>query len=481
MTRSGRCRGSSTGCGDPSSCPPALLGAMRVLTDPAETGAVTIALPQDVQAEADDWPEELFARRVWHVRRPVPEPAALARAVAVMRSARRPLIVAGGGVIYSEATEALRRVRRGHRHPGRRHAGRQGRDPLGPPAGRRRRRVHRLAGGERARPRGRRGARGRHPLQRLHHRVAHGVPEPGRPVRQPQRHAAGRSQALRGDAAGRRPGPGWRALTEALDGYRVESVHQRHRSRFDEWNRVVDEAYHLGPPAAARRRPRYSARSTRPIGPDATVVQAAGSMPGDLQMLWRAQDPKQYHVEYAFSCMGYEIAGALGIKMAAPEREVYSLVGDGSYLMMAPGDRHGGLGGHQADHRDRAEPRVLLDRLPVGVARVAAVRHLLPVPQPRDRHCSAATSCRSTWPPTPRASGADVIRVQDASTSSATRSPPARAATRTTAIHIETDPLAPVPSPRAGGTCRSPRSRSWTARSRRARPTRRTRPSSGLT
>jgi 3D-(3,5/4)-trihydroxycyclohexane-1,2-dione acylhydrolase (decyclizing) len=71
------------------------------------------------------------------------------------------------------------------------------------------------------------------------------------------------------------------------------------------------------------------------VGPNATVVQAAGSMPGDLQMLWRAEDPKQYHVEYAYSCMGYEIAGALGIKMAAPEREVYSLVGDGSYLMMA--------------------------------------------------------------------------------------------------------------------------------------------------
>ena len=97
-TRSARCRGSSTGSGGPSSCPPPLLGAMRVLTDPAETGAVTIALPQDVQAEAYDWPEELFAKRVWHVARPVPEPAALERAAAVIRGARRPLIVAGGGV-----------------------------------------------------------------------------------------------------------------------------------------------------------------------------------------------------------------------------------------------------------------------------------------------------------------------------------------------------------------------------------------------
>ena len=92
----------------PEQLPAALLGAMRVLTDPAETGAVTVALPQDVQAEAYDWPVELFAERVWHVPRPVPEPAALARAVAVLRSARRPLVVAGGGVVYAEATDALR-------------------------------------------------------------------------------------------------------------------------------------------------------------------------------------------------------------------------------------------------------------------------------------------------------------------------------------------------------------------------------------
>ena len=171
----------------PEQLPAALLGAMRVLADPAETGAVTLALPQDVQAEAHDWPEELFARRVWHVARPVPEQAALARAVAVIRSARRPLLVAGGGVIYSEATAAAGALRRGHRHPGGRHAGGQGRDPLGPPAGRGRRRVHGLAGGQRARPRRRPGDRRGHPLQRLHHGVAHRVPAPRRAVRQPQR------------------------------------------------------------------------------------------------------------------------------------------------------------------------------------------------------------------------------------------------------------------------------------------------------
>ena len=108
----------------PEQLPQAMLGAMRVLTDPAETGAVTLALPQDVQAEGHDWPEELFAKRVWYIPRPVPEPSALARAVAVIRSAERPLIVAGGGVIYSEATQALRRLRHRDWYSGRRHAGR---------------------------------------------------------------------------------------------------------------------------------------------------------------------------------------------------------------------------------------------------------------------------------------------------------------------------------------------------------------------
>src|SRR5262249_13455235 len=93
----------------PEQLPAALLGAMRVLADPAETGAVTLALPQDVQAEAYDWPDELFATRVWPVPRPVPEPVALARAAAVLRTARRPLVVAGGGVVYAEASEAMRR------------------------------------------------------------------------------------------------------------------------------------------------------------------------------------------------------------------------------------------------------------------------------------------------------------------------------------------------------------------------------------
>ena len=128
---------------------------------------------------------------------------------------------------------------------------------------------------------------------------------------------------------------GLEALTEGLSGHRVDDSYvQAYSEHKDRWNGVVDEAFHLGHQPLPAQTEILGALNEL-VGPDAVVVQAAGSMPGDLQMLWRAQDPKQYHVEYAFSCMGYEVAGALGVKMAAPEREVYALVGDGSYLMMA--------------------------------------------------------------------------------------------------------------------------------------------------
>jgi 3D-(3,5/4)-trihydroxycyclohexane-1,2-dione acylhydrolase (decyclizing) len=421
----------------------AMLGAMRVLTDPAETGAVTLALPQDVQAEAGDWPEELFAKRVWHVPRPVPEPAALERAVAVLRSARKPLIVAGGGVIYSDATEELRRLA----------------EATGVPV------ADTQAG---------KGA-----ILWDHPQAVGGVGSTGSPVanalareadvvlgvgtRYSDFTTASRTQFQNPDVrfvnlnvtpldAAKHAGvmlvadarEGLRALAEALDGYRVDEAFTRsyveHRDR---WNGVVDEAYHLGhQPLPAQTEVLGALNET--VGPDATIVQAAGSMPGDLQMLWRAEDPKQYHVEYAFSCMGYEIAGALGIKMAAPEREVYSLVGDGSYLMMAQEivtavsenikliivvvQNHGfasigslseSLGsqrfGTYYRFRDPESGTLSGEKLPIDLA--ANVESL----------------------------GADVIRVKtiDEFRDALDR---ARAATRTTAIHIETDPLAPVPS-----------------------------------
>ena len=312
----------------PEQLPAALLGAMRVLTDPAETGAVTIALPQDVQAEAYDWPEELFAKRVWHIARPVPEPAALERAAAIIRGAQRPLVVAGGGVHYSEATEALRAFA----------------EATGIPVG------DTQAG---------KGA-----LLWDHPQAVGGVGSTGSPVanalareadvvigvgtrysdfttasRTAFQHPGVRFVNLNVAAfdAAKHAGAmlvadareGLDALRAALDGYRASVTWDA-----TDWNRVVDEAFHLGHQPLPAQTEVLGALNEEMDARD-VVVQAAGSMPGDLQMLWRARDAKQYHVEYAYSCMGYEIAGALGIKMAAPDREVFALVGDGSYLMMA--------------------------------------------------------------------------------------------------------------------------------------------------
>lgn len=433
----------------PEQLPSALLGAMRVLTDPADTGAVTIALPQDVQAEAHDWPAELFAERVWHVPRSQPEPAALARAVAVIRSAKAPLIVAGGGVHYSEATDALRRFA----------------EATGMP-------VADTQAGKGA-------LLWDHPL------AVGGVGSTGSPVanalardadvvigvgtRYSDFTTASRTAFQHRDVrfvnlnvaaldAAKHAGEmlvadaraGLDALTDALAGHRVEKTWDT-----TAWNRVVDDAFqgHFSDPHDPDRpdRDHRLPAQTEVIGAlneeiDArdVVVAAAGSMPGDLQMLWRARDAKQYHVEYAYSCMGYEIAGALGVKMAAPDREVFALVGDGSYLMMAQEivtavsegiklnlvivQNHGfasigalseSLGsqrfGTSYRYRDGASGR--LDGAPL----------------PTDLAANAASL------------GADVIRVATI-TEFRTAIARSRASDATTAIHIETDPLAPVPS-----------------------------------
>lgn len=318
----------------PEQLPSALLSAMRVLTDPAETGAVTVALPQDVQAEAFDWPEELFEHRVWHVSRPVPEPAALARAVEVIRSARRPLIVAGGGVSYSDATEALRLFA----------------EATGVP-------VAETQAGKGS-------LRYDHPLS-LGAVGSTGTTAANQIARQADvvigigtrysdfttasrtafaengvrfvnvNVAAFDAAKHAGAAVVADAREALVALTEALSGWSVDPAYREQARRLAaEWDETVERAYHLGHgPLPAQ---------SEVIGvvnevsePRDVVVCAAGSMPGDLHKLWRTRDPKGYHVEYGYSCMGYEIAGGLGAKMACPDRDVFVMVGDGSYLMMS--------------------------------------------------------------------------------------------------------------------------------------------------
>ncbi|HVB00384.1 MAG TPA: 3D-(3,5/4)-trihydroxycyclohexane-1,2-dione acylhydrolase (decyclizing) [Acidimicrobiales bacterium] len=312
----------------------ALLGAMRVLTDPAETGAVTICLPQDVQAEAFDWPIELFYQRVWHVARPVPDPAALARAVTVLRSAKRPLIVAGGGVIYSEATEALRILA----------------EITGIPVAETQAGKGTLSF-DHPQAVGAIGATGTTSANALAREadVVLGVgtrwsdfttasrsifANPS--VRFVNVNIAGfdavkhSGVALVGDARA-----ALEALTEQLNDWSVDEHYRSSATALaKDWDQVVTRAYAL----ECAPLPAQSAvigAVNEFSDPTDVVVCAAGSMPGDLHKLWRTRDPKGYHVEYGYSCMGYEIAGGLGAKMATPDREVYVMVGDGSYLMMS--------------------------------------------------------------------------------------------------------------------------------------------------
>src|SRR4051812_42161740 len=323
----------------PEQLPSSLLAAMRVLTDPAETGAVTLALPQDVQAEAHDWPEELFAKRVWHVARPVPEPAALDRAVALIRGAERPLIVAGGGVIYSGATDELRAFAEATGVPvGETQAG-KGALPWDHPQ---------AAGAI--------GATGTTAANALAREadVVIGIGTRYSDFTTAPRSLFGRARfvnlnvtafdaakhagaSLVADAA-----TGLAALRGALEGWSVpEAYREETRERVARWNAVVDEAFR---PSSPEEGLPGQAEVLGAVGEAAdardVVVCAAGSMPGDLHRLWRPRDPKGYHVEYGYSCMGYEIAGGLGVKMALdeggePGREVFVMVGDGSYLMMS--------------------------------------------------------------------------------------------------------------------------------------------------
>ena len=313
----------------PEQLPAALLGAMRVLTDPAETGAVTVCLPQDVQAEAYDFPESLFAKRVWHVGRPVPEPAALARAAEVIRAAERPLIVAGGGVIYAEAAPELDALSRATGIPvADTHAGKGavrwdhpnsvgGIGSTGTPVANRLAREADVVIGI--------GTRYSDFTTASHTAFQH----PG--VRfvnvnvasfDAAKHSA---TSVVADA---------REATAALTAVIGRTWERSWAGDVADWQRTVDEAYHAGHGPLPSQAEVIGAVNDA-CGERDVVVQAAGSMPGDLQLLWRARDPKQYHVEYGYSCMGFEIAGALGIKLADPTREVYALVGDGSYLMMA--------------------------------------------------------------------------------------------------------------------------------------------------
>ncbi len=312
----------------------ALPEAMRVLTSPAETGAVTLALPQDVQVEAFEFPEEFFGTRIWTVPRNRPDAELVTRAAEVIRGAARPLIVAGGGVIYSGAAEALANF------------GAQTGIPVAE--------THAGKGSllfDHPQCVGAVGVTGTLAANRLAReadcvigvgtRYSDFTTASMTAFQNPRvrfininiaefdacKHAV---LPLIGDA---------RATLEELvavvgphrvsDDYEALIVSLR-----AEWAAEVEHTFQrrTGPPLSQAE---VIGVLDSLLGPRGVIVNAAGSLPGDLHKLWRCRDRKAYHMEYGYSCMGYEIAGGLGVKMADPGREVFVLVGDGSYLMMA--------------------------------------------------------------------------------------------------------------------------------------------------
>ncbi|MFJ8361596.1 3D-(3,5/4)-trihydroxycyclohexane-1,2-dione acylhydrolase (decyclizing) [Streptomyces sp. NPDC093984] len=320
----------------PEALIPAALQAMRVLTDPVETGAVTLALPQDVQAEGFDWPEEFFAERTWHVRRPGPDPIELGEAVQAIRAARRPLVIAGGGVHHSRAEEALAEFAEATGipvastqagkgslrwdHPqdvgGIGHTGTAAADELA--------RTTDLVIGVGTRY--------------TDFTTASGTLFTGEGVRFLNLNIASfdghkmSGMPLVADARST-----LEELTEALElhdhrvdpAYVVEYTEDKER-----WEQRVEACFEAEEPDLRPTQPQVVGALDAVVDESDVIVNAAGSLPGDLHKLWRSRSRDQYHVEYGYSCMGYEIPAAIGVKLAAPDRPVWALVGDGTYLMM---------------------------------------------------------------------------------------------------------------------------------------------------
>jgi 3D-(3,5/4)-trihydroxycyclohexane-1,2-dione acylhydrolase (decyclizing) len=308
--------------------------AMRVLTSPAEAGAVTLALPQDVQAEAWDYPADMFQRRVWHVPRAVPEPAMLGRAAEAVRAARRPLIVAGGGAIYSEAGDALARFAARTGIPaGETQAG-KGALTFDHP-------QNLGAIGVTGTPGANLAARDADLVIAIGTRLSDFTTASKTAFQNPAVRFVNLN--VNGADACKHAGlplvadarAGFEQLEAALSGYRVDDAYAACvRQWKDLWEKETDRIFglHHGPPISQGE---VIGAVNRAARPEDVLVCAAGSLPGDLHKLWRTRRPGGYHMEYGYSCMGYEIAGGLGVKMADPSREVYVMVGDGSFLMMS--------------------------------------------------------------------------------------------------------------------------------------------------
>lgn len=306
---------------------------MRTLTSQADTGAVTLSMPQDVQAEAFDFPSNLFEKKIWHIARPRPDKELVQEAAQWIKAAKRPMIIAGGGVIYSEATDALKSLV----------------EQTGIPV------AETMAG------------KGSMPYDHSSALGACGVTGTPGAVEIARKADLVIGIGTRYSDFTTESKSSWHhpdvkfininiaefdslkqgalpltcdakvcmeELITLLSGFEVSSDYRQEVAAFNKtWDQKVDSIYNAGHSPMSQGEV-IGAVNTFSKAQD-VVLCAAGSMPGDLHKLWRTRDPKGYHLEYGYSCMGYEIAGGIGVKMAAPEREVYVMVGDGSYLMMA--------------------------------------------------------------------------------------------------------------------------------------------------
>jgi 3D-(3,5/4)-trihydroxycyclohexane-1,2-dione acylhydrolase (decyclizing) len=317
----------------PEQIMPALARAMQVLTDPAECGPVTLSLCQDVQAEAYDYPASFFDEKVWTPRRPRASTDELAAAAKALSKAKKPLIIAGGGVLYSEASDALRAFAEKHQIP-----------------------VCETQAGKSSLP-------DSHPLN------MGGVGVTGTSASNQLAEEAdlilaagsrlqdfttgswglfkGKAKTFIGlnmqvfDAAKHNCLPlvadareGLAELSEAIGAYASPSAWTKKAANgLRDWNKIADAAT-ATTNAALPTDAQVVGAVQRVFGSGTTMVCAAGGLPGELHKIWRQGAPGSYHLEYGFSCMGYEIAGGLGVKLAKPKDEVVVMVGDGSYLMM---------------------------------------------------------------------------------------------------------------------------------------------------
>jgi len=311
----------------------ALPEAMRVLTSPSDCGAVTLALPQDVQTEAYDYPEELFEKRVWLIRRTEPDRISLGRAVEAIRNAKRPLVVAGGGVLMSEASQALSDFV----------------TKTGIPVAETQAGKGSLAW-DHAQEVGAIGATGTLAANRIARdadlvigigtrysdftsasMTAFQNPDVGFVNINTAEFDAYKVGAIPVVADAR---AALEQVTSALGGYRVGQEYAKEIAALrNEWDVEVDRLFNLNNPGKPAQSEVIGAM-WEAAGPRDMLVSAAGSHPGDLHKLWRTRTPNGYHMEYGYSCMGYEIPGAMGAKLADPSREVYVFLGDGTYLMM---------------------------------------------------------------------------------------------------------------------------------------------------